>query len=81
MNQRYWVVTWCVIMIHDAIRYCMKSEKYINDEYYGSLSHDAAAHYLLRKKLQDVRSINLQVLAIAGISLFGLLLLILHILM
>jgi hypothetical protein len=59
----------------------MKSEKYINDEYYGSISLDAAEHYLLRKKLEDLRSVNLQILALAGISLFALLLLLLHILM
>lgn len=59
----------------------MKSNRFINDEYYGAISRDAANHYLLRRKLEDVRSINLQILALAGISLFGLLLLILHILM
>jgi hypothetical protein len=55
--------------------------RYINDEYYGSISRDAAEHYLLRRKLEDLRSVNLQVLAVAGISLFALLLLLLHILM
>jgi hypothetical protein len=59
----------------------MKSEKYINDEYYGSISLDAAEHYLLRKKLEDLRSVNLQILALAGISLLALLLLLLNILM
>jgi hypothetical protein len=58
-----------------------RGNRVIDDEYYGAISLDAAEHYLLRKKLEDVRSINLQILALAGISLFALLLLLLHILM
>ncbi len=57
-----------------------RGNRVIDDEYYGAVSRDAAHHYLLRKKLEDVRSINLQILALAGISLFALLLLLLHIL-
>ena len=58
-----------------------RGNRVIDDEYYGAISRDAAYHYLLRRKLEDVRSINLQILALAGISLFALLLLLLHILM
>jgi len=58
-----------------------RGNRVIDDEYYGAISRDAAHHYLLRRKLEDVRSINLQILALAGISLFAFLLLLLHILM
>lgn len=58
-----------------------KGNRVIDDEYYGAISRDATHHYLLRRKLEDMRSINLQILALAGISLFALLLVILNTLM